>query len=143
MITVGVGVGGSGPRALDNVKRALKAIIDDRWMSVRAVSRVLHSPPAGGVTAARFMNAAALFDTRLHPEALLGRLFAIERRLGRVRARRNAARAVDLDVLWTSGQPRASARLVVPHPALGERAFARDPLRECFRRARLPVPPGV
>jgi 2-amino-4-hydroxy-6-hydroxymethyldihydropteridine diphosphokinase len=143
VILVGVGVGSSGPRAHAQVRRGLDALYRDPWFTLVSQSPVAHSAPAGGVTRQRFANAAALIETPLHPEAVLGRLLAIERQLGRVRSRKNAARALDLDVLWTDGRPRASARLTLPHPQLRARPFALEPLRACFRRAKRPVPPTL
>jgi 2-amino-4-hydroxy-6-hydroxymethyldihydropteridine diphosphokinase len=54
----------------------------------------------------------------------------IERNMGRVRAPgvRWEPRTVDLDVLWIEGESIAEPGLTVPHPRLGERAFAVRPL---------------
>jgi len=47
-----------------------------------------------------------------------------------VRAARNAPRTLDLDVLLYGGDIIRTARLTVPHPRLGERAFVLQPLSE-------------
>ena len=57
---------------------------------------------------------------------------------------RNAARTLDLDVLWSSGRPSSSSSSslapVVPHARLLQRGFAVIPLMEAMQRAGLPVP---
>jgi len=142
-VIVGIGIGASGPRANPFVHAGFDALAADPWLRVVARYDIVHSAPAGGATLARFQNAAALVDTALHLDALLGRLHAIERRAGRVRTVRDAARALDLDILWAAGPPRTTARVVVPHPRLHERSFAREPLAQCFARAGLPLPAAV
>ncbi|MDO6412954.1 2-amino-4-hydroxy-6-hydroxymethyldihydropteridine diphosphokinase [Sphingomonas sp. BIUV-7] len=78
----------------------------------------------------RFANAAATIETELDPPALLARLKRIERAFGRRRGKRWGTRVLDLDILlWSGGRWRSPRpRLVVPHPALGQRRFVLDPL---------------
>lgn len=68
--------------------------------------------------------------TRLAPHALLTELQRIEAAHGRERSQRNAPRTLDLDLLLYADRRIASARLVVPHPRLHERAFVLRPLAE-------------
>ena len=77
-----------------------------------------------------FLNAAVRLRTVLAPLALLDALLAVERTLGRDRDRetRWGPRTLDLDVLLWPGRTLSEPRLHVPHPRLGERAFALAPL---------------
>lgn len=93
---------------------------------VIALSRVFESDPLGPPQP-RYLNAAARLRSALQPEALLERLLAIERALGRVRGVRWGPRTLDLDVLW-SERPVKLPGLEIPHPGLNERAFALAPL---------------
>jgi 2-amino-4-hydroxy-6-hydroxymethyldihydropteridine diphosphokinase len=60
----------------------------------------------------------------------LATLHKIERRFGRVRAERNAARVLDLDLLDFAGMVSDATELALPHPRLHERAFVLLPLSE-------------
>lgn len=63
--------------------------------------------------------------------ALLVRMLAVERSLGRQRsARRNEPRALDLDLLWTDSGPCREPGLVLPHPRMWQRRFVLAPLAE-------------
>ncbi|AFY29242.1 2-amino-4-hydroxy-6-hydroxymethyldihydropteridine pyrophosphokinase [Cyanobium gracile PCC 6307] len=62
------------------------------------------------------------------PDALLGRLLALERRFGRERRERWGPRSLDLDLLWCGDHLCRSPELVLPHPRLGERTFVLAPL---------------
>jgi len=69
-----------------------------------AVSPVYETAPVGFTTQANFLNAAALVETDLTPEAFRTAVIVpIEQALGRVRdpANRNAPRTIDVDIsLW-------------------------------------------
>lgn len=96
---------------------------------VEAVSPRYETAPIGPPQPS-FLNAAARLRTTLPPLALLDALLAIERTLGRDRAQetRWGPRTLDLDVLLWPGRTLDEPRLRVPHPRLGERAFALAPL---------------
>jgi 2-amino-4-hydroxy-6-hydroxymethyldihydropteridine diphosphokinase len=66
----------------------------------------------------------------LDPHALLGVLQAIERKAGRERSVPDAARTLDLDLLWHGDQEQGTPELTLPHPRLHERAFVLAPLAE-------------
>ena len=75
-----------------------------------------------------FANAVALVESDLEPPEMLRALKAVEREFGRRRARRWAARVLDLDIVdWSGGQWR-SRSLNVPHSAASKRAFVIEPL---------------
>src|SRR5215217_7908973 len=67
-----------------------------------------------------FVNGVIAASTEFEPEPLLEHLLALETRFGRVRGERNAARALDLDLLNYEGRLCATQRLVLPHPRLHE-----------------------
>lgn len=77
-----------------------------------------------------FVNAVAALDTELAPAALLDALQAIEFAHGRERPYRHAPRTLDLDLLLYGDVVLDTARLTLPHPRLGERAFVLRPLME-------------
>jgi 2-amino-4-hydroxy-6-hydroxymethyldihydropteridine diphosphokinase len=85
-----------------------------------------------------FVNAVALIATELEPEKLLDLMLAVESRFGRVRGERNAARALDLDLLDYDGLIFDTRRLTLPHPRLQERLFVLEPLREIAAEWRHP-----
>lgn len=92
--------------------------------------------PWGGVEQAPFLNLVVAVRTAAGPHALLDRLQAIERALGRARtAVRHGPRPIDLDILLYGDRTIAGERLTIPHPGLTERDFMLAPL--------LDVAPGL
>lgn len=135
------GPGGDSPRR--NCERAL-AMIAAGGAAVLRRSRWYASAPAPPSDQPDFVNGVARLSTDLAPAALLALLHGIEARLGRRRGPRNAARAIDLDLLdWRGcvvGWPAGDAGgLVLPHPRLHQRAFVLLPLREVAPGWRHPV----
>lgn len=78
-----------------------------------------------------YTNAIVEIDaTAIEPRALLEALMAIERRFGRDRRERWAARTMDLDIVDFAGLVLDEPGLTLPHPRAHERAFVLAPLAE-------------
>jgi 2-amino-4-hydroxy-6-hydroxymethyldihydropteridine diphosphokinase len=71
---------------------------------------------------------------------MLGRMMAIEQRLGRQRTMRWGPRTIDLDLLLFAGETRPGPELELPHPRMFERPFVVEPLRELLRSPRFQGP---
>ena len=124
---VGLGANLGDRRAtLDAATRKLAAI-EETTLVTR--SPLYETDPVGGPPQDVYLNAAVLLRTTLEARDLLGRLLAIEASLGRVRdGTRDAPRTIDLDLLWMEGVVVSEDDVEVPHPRLGDRAFALVPL---------------
>jgi 2-amino-4-hydroxy-6-hydroxymethyldihydropteridine diphosphokinase len=109
-------------------------------VEVVAVSTLRETDPVGYEDQPRFVNGAVELKTTLSPRALLERLLAIERRLGRVRGQgpRFGPRTIDLDLLLYGDEVVDEPGLQVPHPRLHERRFALEPLAELDPTLEIP-----
>lgn len=126
-----VGLGSNLGDRESYVRAALGALAVEPGIEVVGASSFRDTEPVGIVDQPRFLNAAAALETALPPRALLERLLAIERRLGRTRsAERFGPRTIDLDLLVYGDQRVDEPGLEVPHPRLHERRFALEPLAE-------------
>jgi 2-amino-4-hydroxy-6-hydroxymethyldihydropteridine diphosphokinase len=138
-----IGVGGNlespqfGPPR--NTLSAALAALEAQGISVLTRSGWYRSQPIPPSDQPWFINAVASLATKLGACELLDMLQAIERRLGRVRGERNAARVLDLDLLDYNGEIRETPTLVLPHPRLHERRFVLAPLAEIAPDWRHPV----
>jgi 2-amino-4-hydroxy-6-hydroxymethyldihydropteridine diphosphokinase len=130
-IYVGLGSNLGDPPA--QLKRALQLLREDPAIAVLRASRAYRTPPWGNPDQPPFVNAVAELDTTLGPLALMQRLLAGERRMGRVRSVRSVRwgpREIDLDLLVYRDQRVDEPGCHVPHPHLAERAFVLVPLHE-------------
>ena len=151
-ILVGLGANHPGPSGppRNTVERAL-AQLDEKGVRVRAVSRFYETAAVGRAGQPRYVNAAAVIETAMPPEALLRRLKQIERAAGRRGGSPWGPRTLDLDILdyngrvqnWRGMVPRfarAGRRpLILPHPWIESRPFVLRPLLDVAPDWRHPV----
>ena len=111
---------------------------DDRLGPLLA-SSLYRTEPLGGPDQPWYVNAAALLETELGPEALLGELRAIERTAGRPTARaRWSPRVLELVLLLYDARVLETPVLSLPHPGLAGRRFVLAPLCEIAPEVRDP-----
>jgi 2-amino-4-hydroxy-6-hydroxymethyldihydropteridine diphosphokinase len=130
---------------LDNparqLQRAVSALTRLPASALLRVSSVYRSAAMGPGQQPDYLNAVALLNTALTPEAVLDGLLAIEQAQGRERGERWGPRTLDLDLLLYGEREIRSARLTVPHPRMHERDFVLYPLRE-ISNTNLALPGG-
>ena len=116
-----------------------RAILDSAFRALRnsppirvvSVSSVHETAPVGGPTGQpSFLNAAAVLDSSLPPQALLELLQKIESQHGRERAETWGPRTLDLDLLLYDDFTMSTPVLVLPHPRMAWRRFVLEPAAE-------------
>jgi 2-amino-4-hydroxy-6-hydroxymethyldihydropteridine diphosphokinase len=149
---VGLGANCPGPwgKPADTITRALEEIAR-AGATVEAVSAFYETAAVGRAGQPAYVNAVALIDTHLPPEALLRLLKRIERAAGRRGGSPWGPRTLDIDILdhkgriahWRDRRPRfarAGARpLILPHPWIEARPFVLRPLLDVAPDWRHPV----
>jgi 2-amino-4-hydroxy-6-hydroxymethyldihydropteridine diphosphokinase len=127
-----VGVGANVGRPRETIAAALALLDQESGVELVAVSTLRETDPVGYEEQPRFLNGVVELVTELSPRELLGRLLAIETRLGRVRGQgpRFGPRTIDLDLLLYGEETVDEPGLTLPHPRLHERRFALEPLAE-------------
>lgn len=111
-------------------RAALAAAIEalrDLGIDILVVSPAVASAPVGP-SMRRYVNAAAMIESKLEPPELLRILQAVENAFGR--RRRGAAwrsRPLDLDIILWSGGYWADDELVIPHRHFRARSFVLGP----------------
>ncbi len=106
-------------------------------VTFRAKSSIHETDPVDA-EGGKYLNAVWEIDTELNARELMAALLTIESAMGRVRTRKNAARPIDLDILFFGGQKIEEPGLSIPHPRLHERAFVLKPLAELDSELRHP-----
>ncbi|MFG6121034.1 2-amino-4-hydroxy-6-hydroxymethyldihydropteridine diphosphokinase [Thalassobacillus sp. B23F22_16] len=93
-------------------------------------SSIYETMPVGYTEQSDFLNMVVEIETTLRPLELLDICQSIEAQLGRKREVKWGPRTIDLDILLYNQENIVSERLIVPHPAMHERAFVMVPLGE-------------
>ncbi|WP_298135509.1 2-amino-4-hydroxy-6-hydroxymethyldihydropteridine diphosphokinase [Acidiferrobacter sp.] len=126
-----VGLGGNLGETAATLSAAREALSGLAHTTLVAASSLYRTAPMGGPDQPDYLNAVCRLQTALAPEGLAAALFAVERRLGRIRTGlRNEPRVIDIDLLYYEGVVCEGPALILPHPRLRERAFVLYPWAE-------------
>ena len=127
-----IGLGGNLGDREATLRAAVELLAAEPGIAVAAVSSFVETEPWGYADQPWFLNAVCAVETELGPRELLGRLLAIEQRLGRSRGDglRFGPRSIDLDLLVHGDLTVREPGLEVPHPRLAVRRFVLAPLAE-------------
>ncbi|HHB90657.1 MAG TPA: 2-amino-4-hydroxy-6-hydroxymethyldihydropteridine diphosphokinase [Anaerolineae bacterium] len=109
-------------------------------ITIHTLSPIYETEPWGLLEQPMFLNQVLRAETDLEPEALLGLVKGIEKRMGRIFGEvRYGPRIIDIDILAYEDIIFKSPRLTIPHPRLPERAFVLVPLADIAPEWRHPV----
>ncbi|QRG67872.1 2-amino-4-hydroxy-6-hydroxymethyldihydropteridine diphosphokinase [Brevibacillus choshinensis] len=127
-----------GDRVL-TLQQAIRKLHEQPGMQVSRVSFVYETDPVGYVDQDAFLNMVVAVETSLSADELLNAALSVEKELGRVRTIRWGPRTIDIDVLLYDQATIQNEHLMIPHPAMTERAFVLVPLRDVWEGEALPV----
>jgi 2-amino-4-hydroxy-6-hydroxymethyldihydropteridine diphosphokinase len=77
-----------------------------------------------------FYNQVHEVETRFSAEEVIQKILKIDEEMGRVRTIKNAARIIDIDILFFNDDIVNKQNLTIPHPQIINRRFVLMPLNE-------------
>ena len=77
-----------------------------------------------------FLNQIVVATSKLSAKNVLKEIFAIEKEMGRIRTFKNAARVIDIDILFFNDDIIDTESLTIPHLQIQNRKFVLIPLVE-------------
>ena len=107
--------------------------------TISASSSIYQTAAWGKTDQPDFMNQVVKVASNIEPEGVLQGILAIEKKLGRERIEKWAARTIDIDILFYDLMIINHHNLIIPHPFLQERAFALAPLAELAPNLEHPI----
>jgi 2-amino-4-hydroxy-6-hydroxymethyldihydropteridine diphosphokinase len=113
-----------------NLKRALDLLSSSAGVYVAYKSPVYESAAAEVADQPDFLNMVVEVETWVGPNELLARCQEIENKMKREKTRDKGPRVIDVDILLFDDAVVNEEDLVIPHPALTERAFFLVPLMD-------------
>ncbi|MEO9004574.1 MAG: 2-amino-4-hydroxy-6-hydroxymethyldihydropteridine diphosphokinase [Ginsengibacter sp.] len=91
----------------------------------------MYETEAWGLTSQpSFYNQVHILKSDLSADKILDTILKIEAKMGRVRTIKNAARIIDIDILFFNDEIINNPNLIVPHPEINNRRFVLMPLKE-------------
>ena len=136
-VTAYIAIGANLGQAQRSVQRAMQALGQLPLTRLIHLSSLYLTAPiasdpsrSASATGPDYINAVAAIATGLTAPDLLLQLQKLELAAGRERPYPDAPRTLDLDILLHGSAQINTARLVVPHPRMLQRAFVLVPLAE-------------
>jgi len=123
---------------LKNLNAALDLLSSSAGVYVAYRSPVYESPPAEVPDQPDFLNRVVEVETWLRPRELLARCQEVEKKMERIKTREKGPRVIDVDILIYGDTVVNDEDLVIPHPALTQRAFFLVPLMELAGNILIP-----
>ncbi|NJR21069.1 MAG: 2-amino-4-hydroxy-6-hydroxymethyldihydropteridine diphosphokinase [Richelia sp. CSU_2_1] len=115
--------------SLEILKSAIETLNNQPEVSVISRSSWYQTAPIGPPQP-DYINACAILEVALAPEALLAQLLETETKFNRIRREKWGPRTLDLDLLLYDNLILETPTLTLPHPRMAERAFVLVPLAE-------------
>jgi 2-amino-4-hydroxy-6-hydroxymethyldihydropteridine diphosphokinase len=127
---VGLALGSNLGDRLQHLQQArayLLGLSTEQW---RLASPLYETEPVGcPPDSPKFLNAVLEIEYEGAPKTLLKKILAYEKAHGRDRSQeKNAARSIDIDILYFGEKEILEKDLVIPHPRMAERRFVLLPL---------------
>jgi 2-amino-4-hydroxy-6-hydroxymethyldihydropteridine diphosphokinase len=138
--TAYIGLGSNLNDPVRQLCRAVSALQTLPESQLIQCSSLYASAPIGNTDQPDFINAVCELETGLPPERLMQVLLDIEAGQGRDRSdgKMGGPRTLDLDLLVYGQIQQTTARVVLPHPRLHQRAFVLYPLSEIASQLIIP-----
>ncbi len=106
------------------------ALIQKQIGKIMRLSAIYETEAWGITNQPAFYNQVLEIETLLSPREVLDLILKIEEEMGRKRSIKNAARNIDIDILFFNNEIINEHNLTIPHPEIINRRFVLLPLLE-------------
>ena len=124
-LLLGSNMGDSNKRLTD-----AKKMIEKNIGKIVTESSIYRTAAWGKEDQPDFLNQIVVATSKLSAKDVLKEIFVIEKEMGRERTFKNAARVIDIDILFFNDDIIDSENLTVPHSQIQNRKFVLIPLVE-------------
>lgn len=115
------------------------ALIKERVGKIKKISKIYETEAWGIRDQPAFYNQVLVIESKFSAREILTAILKIEQEMGRKRTVKNAARIIDIDILFINDDIVNEQNLVIPHPEIGNRRFVLSPLNEIAPQMVHPV----
>ncbi len=125
----------------DSKKQLLQAKknIQQQIGNITRESNLYSTAAWGNTNQPDFLNQVIVVETNFTAIQTMEAILAIEKKMGRIRNKKNDPRIIDIDILFFNKEIIDTVHLTVPHPQLQHRNFVLIPLNELSPNFKHPV----
>ena len=115
------------------------ALIEKEIGNIIKSSKIYETDAWGITNQPAFYNQIHLVESKFSAKEILDKILNIEAKMGRVRTIKNAARIIDIDILFFNDELINEPNLIIPHSQIINRRFVLMPLNELVPEMIHPV----
>tara|TARA_B100000963_G_C22626615_1_gene672704 strand:+ start:1349 stop:1858 length:510 start_codon:yes stop_codon:yes gene_type:complete len=113
----------------ENISIAVKLLSDSKLKIVK-ISNFYETPSYPNKKNPKFINIGLLAEFDFDQNYLIKTIHLIEKKIGRIRGKKNDPRVCDIDIIDFNGLVKNVEKLKLPHPRSHERNFVLYPIKE-------------
>ena len=111
----------------DNISIALNLLVESS-VKIKKVSNFYETPSYPNRNFPKFINIGLTIDFKNEYLDLFKQTKLIEKKLGRIRTKKNDPRIIDIDIIDFNGEIKVTNNLILPHPKCHLRNFVLYPI---------------
>ncbi len=113
----------------DNISIAIQLLIEAK-LKIEKISNFYETPSYPNQKLPKFLNIGVLVNKNLNILKLYNDINLVQKKMGRIKSKRNDPRVIDIDIIDFNGQIKDSKNLILPHPRAHLRNFVLYPIVE-------------
>ena len=111
----------------DNINIAIH-LLSKSNVKVKKISNFYQTPSYPNQRFPKFLNIGLLADYEGSELSLFDKIRSIEKKIGRIKTKRNEPRIIDIDIIDFKSKTKVSNELILPHPKCHLRNFVLFPI---------------
>ena len=128
-INIGSNLNSKYGTKFDNISIAINLLICTK-LKIKKISNFYETPSYPNKRLPKFANLGLIAEYDLDHTNLIKEISIIEKKIGRVKSKKNDPRVCDIDIVDFKGEIRATKLLNLPHPRSHTRNFVLYPIKE-------------
>ena len=128
-INIGSNLNSKYGTKFDNISIAINVLIGTK-LRITKISNFYETPSYPNKRLPKFVNLGLIAEYDLDHTNLIKEISIIEKKIGRVKSKKNDPRVCDIDIIDFKGEIRATRLLNLPHPRSHTRNFVLYPIKE-------------
>ena len=128
-INIGSNLNSKYGTKFDNISIAINLLIGTK-LKIKKISNFYETPSYPNKKLPKFINIGLLAEYNFSYTKLIKEISLIEKKIGRVKSKKNDPRVCDIDIIDFNGLVKESKVLKLPHPRSHNRNFVLYPIKE-------------
>ncbi len=126
-LNIGSNLDSKNGTKFDNILIALNLLVESK-VKIKKISNFYETPSYPNRNFPKFINIGLTIEFKNEHLDLLKKIKLIEKKLGRIKTKKNDPRVIDIDIIDFNGAIKVNKNLILPHPKCHLRNFVLFPI---------------